>query len=66
MLLSTADESRHNPFRFGDVATGEHFTDRTAELTELVQTRTLTATTQRTPAHRSNDELVPSRRSSER
>src|SRR5256885_11648162 len=37
MLLRRADEPRHNPFRFGDVATGEHFTDRKAEITELVR-----------------------------
>lgn len=37
MLLRTADGPRRNPFRFGDVATGEHFTDRDAELRELLQ-----------------------------
>jgi uncharacterized protein len=37
MLLRRANESRRNPFRFGDVATGEHFTDRKAEITELVR-----------------------------
>lgn len=36
MLLRRADEPRRNPFRFGDVATGEHFTDRAAEIKELV------------------------------
>jgi len=37
MLLRKADEPRRNPFRFGDVATGEHFTDRTSELKELIR-----------------------------
>jgi uncharacterized protein len=37
MLLRKADELRRNPFRFGDVATGEHFTNRTAEIKELVR-----------------------------
>src|SRR5262245_20535985 len=37
MLLRIADEPRRNPFRFGDVATGEHFTDRASELKELVR-----------------------------
>jgi hypothetical protein len=29
------DNPKRNPFRFGDVATGEHFTDREAETAEL-------------------------------
>src|SRR5712691_4228139 len=37
MLVRTPDEPRRNPFRFGDVATGEHFTDRKAEIAELVR-----------------------------
>jgi uncharacterized protein len=37
MLLRRTDEPRRNPFRFGEVATGEHFTDRTGELKELVR-----------------------------
>src|SRR5712692_8219617 len=37
MLVRRPDEPRRNPFRFGDVATGEHFTDRKAEITELVR-----------------------------
>ena len=37
MLVRRPDERRRNPFRFGDVATGEHFTDRKAEITELVR-----------------------------
>jgi AAA+ ATPase superfamily predicted ATPase len=37
MLVRSTDESRRNPFRFGDVATGEHFTDRKAEIAELVR-----------------------------
>src|SRR5438093_3014369 len=37
MLLRKADESRRNPFRFGAVATGEHFTDRKPEIAELVR-----------------------------
>src|SRR5438067_12141519 len=37
MLLRRADDSRRNPFRFGDVATGDHFTDRKSEITELVR-----------------------------
>jgi AAA+ ATPase superfamily predicted ATPase len=37
MLVRNSDERRHNPFRFGDVATGEHFTDRKAEIAELVR-----------------------------
>jgi hypothetical protein len=37
MLLQRTDEPRRNPFRFGDVATGEHFTDRKAEIAELVR-----------------------------
>jgi AAA+ ATPase superfamily predicted ATPase len=36
MLLRKSDQSRRNPFRFGDVATGEHFTDREVETKELV------------------------------
>src|SRR5579859_2912023 len=36
MLVRTSDSPRRNPFRFGDVATGEHFTDRQAETTELI------------------------------
>src|SRR5438105_15317255 len=36
MLLRGTDERRRNPFRFGDVATGEHFTDRKHEIAELV------------------------------
>ena len=36
MLVRKADEPERNPFRFGDVATGEHFTDREAETTELI------------------------------
>jgi hypothetical protein len=35
MLVRKPDEPRRNPFRFGDVATGEHFTDREAETAEL-------------------------------
>ena len=35
MLVRKSDEPRRNPFRFGDVATGEHFTDREAETAEL-------------------------------
>jgi uncharacterized protein len=37
MLLQRANVTRRNPFRFGDVATGDHFTDRTSELKELVR-----------------------------
>jgi hypothetical protein len=37
MLVRRPDEPRRNPFRFGDVATGEHFTDRKAEIVELVR-----------------------------
>jgi uncharacterized protein len=37
MLLARADDSRRNPFRFGDVVTGQHFTHRTSELKELVR-----------------------------
>ena len=37
MLLGRTDAPKRNPFRFGDVATGEHFTDRTSELKELVR-----------------------------
>src|SRR5437868_9478020 len=37
MLLRDPDKAPRNPFRFGDVATGEHFTDRTREITELVR-----------------------------
>lgn len=37
MLLCKTEEPRRNPFRFGDVATGQHFTDRTSELKELVR-----------------------------
>ena len=37
MLLRAPDKAPRNPFRFGDVATGEHFTDRTREITELVR-----------------------------
>ena len=37
MLLRRSDDSGRNPFRFGDVATGEHFTDREAETRELVR-----------------------------
>src|SRR5437764_11851465 len=36
MLLRKPEGPRRNPFRFGDVATGEHFTNRTAEVRELV------------------------------
>src|SRR5215510_11969716 len=36
MLLRRSDETRSNPFRFGDVATGEHFTNRQAEIKTLV------------------------------
>jgi hypothetical protein len=36
MLVQGSERPRRNPFRFGDVATGEHFTDRQAETTELV------------------------------
>jgi uncharacterized protein len=36
MLLRGTDEPNYNPFRFGDVATGEHFTNRTTEIKELV------------------------------
>jgi uncharacterized protein len=36
MLLRKSDDFRRNPFRFGDVATGEHFTDREAETRELI------------------------------
>jgi uncharacterized protein len=35
MLVRKSDEPRRNPFRFGDVATGEHFTDREAETAQL-------------------------------
>jgi hypothetical protein len=37
MLVRGTDESRRNPFRFGDVATGKHFTDRRAEIAEFVR-----------------------------
>ena len=36
MLLRDTEGVGHNPFRFGDVATGEHFTDREAETKELM------------------------------
>jgi hypothetical protein len=36
MLLHRTESAGRNPFRFGDVATGEHFTDRDAETKELV------------------------------
>src|SRR6185436_7060483 len=36
MLVRTSESPRRNPFRFGDVATGEHFTNRQTETTELV------------------------------
>src|ERR1700694_4501758 len=36
MLLHKAESAGRNPFRFGDVATGEHSTDREAETKELV------------------------------
>src|SRR5215813_8858958 len=36
MLLRRSDQPVPNPFRFGEVATGEHFTDRTTEIHELV------------------------------
>src|SRR5438045_5276162 len=37
MLVPRTDERRSNPFRFGDVATGEHFANRKAEIAELVR-----------------------------
>lgn len=37
LLLRGSDEPGRNPFRFGDVARGEHFTDREAETRELVR-----------------------------
>jgi hypothetical protein len=37
MLLRKTDDLWRNPFRFGDVATGEHFTDRKNEIKELVR-----------------------------
>jgi uncharacterized protein len=37
MLLRGTDGAKRNPFRFGDVATGQHFTNRTSELKELVR-----------------------------
>jgi hypothetical protein len=36
MLVRKSESPRRNPFRFGDVATGEHFTNRQTETTELV------------------------------
>jgi hypothetical protein len=35
MLVRRTQTPAHNPFRFGDVATGEHFADRQAETAEL-------------------------------
>jgi hypothetical protein len=35
MLVRKSDDAKPNPFRFGDVATGEHFTDRETEIAEL-------------------------------
>jgi hypothetical protein len=35
MLLHRTESAGRNPFRFGDVATGEHFTNRAAETKEL-------------------------------
>jgi uncharacterized protein len=37
MLLRRSEDSGRNPFRFGDVAAGEHFTDREAETRELAR-----------------------------
>src|SRR5262245_18499637 len=37
MLLRKPNDWRRNPFRFGDVAMGEHFTDRKSEIAELVR-----------------------------
>jgi AAA+ ATPase superfamily predicted ATPase len=36
MLVRKSESPSRNPFRFGDVATGEHFTNRQAETRELV------------------------------
>jgi AAA+ ATPase superfamily predicted ATPase len=37
VLVRRSESPRRNPFRFGDVATGEHFTDRQVETAELIR-----------------------------
>jgi hypothetical protein len=36
VLVRRSENRRQNPFRFGDVATGEHFTNRETETAELI------------------------------